>query len=142
MQFIGQSHVVRVALENGTPSRDTLQRRFEAAYWDRFQVELDEIRARVVNLNCSVIGVSDPVDLSVLMNAAEASDTLEPVETRGVTFDGKVTQTPVYWRDNLPLNAVIEGPALVEQMDSTVLIDPGTTARRDGVGNLILEVRP
>lgn len=142
MQFIGQSHVVRVALENGTPTRDTLQRRFEAAYWDRFQVELDEIRARVVNLNCSVIGVSDPVDLSVLMSAAEASATLEPVETRGVTFDGKVYQTPVYWRDNLPLSAVIEGPALVEQMDSTVLIDPGTTARRDAIGNLILEVRP
>jgi len=56
MQFIGQSHVVRVDLDDGAPSRDLLRTRFEQAYWRRFRVELAEIRARVVNLNCSVVG--------------------------------------------------------------------------------------
>ncbi len=142
MQFIGQSHVVRVPLENGTPGREELQKCFESAYWDRFQVELDEIRAKVVNLNCSVIGLSDPIDLSVLIDTSNATETLERTETRDVIFDGATHPTPVYWRDNLPLDAVIQGPALVEQMDSTILIDPGCTARRDAIGNLVLEVAP
>ncbi|MCV6594673.1 MAG: hydantoinase/oxoprolinase family protein [Silicimonas sp.] len=139
MQFIGQSHLVRVPLTSANPSREDLQKGFEAAYWDRFGVELAQIRAKVVSLNCSVIGTSDPVDLSVLIGAGES---LQPVETRTVLFDGTPYDTPVYWRDDLPEGATIEGPALIEQMDTTLLIEPKCTARRDPLGNLILEVRP
>ncbi|MCX7351576.1 MAG: hydantoinase/oxoprolinase family protein, partial [Alphaproteobacteria bacterium] len=45
MQFRGQTHLIRVALPNRDVSRATLQALFEAAYFQRFQVELPEIRA-------------------------------------------------------------------------------------------------
>ena len=54
-------------------------------------------------------------------------------------FDGTWHDTPVYWRDHLPLDVVIEGPAVIEQMDTTVLVEPGCTARGDVQGNLVLE---
>ena len=40
MQFVGQTHLLRVPLPSATPSRDDLQRLFEAAYHARFQVDL------------------------------------------------------------------------------------------------------
>lgn len=140
MQFAGQSHVVRVTLEDGTPTREALRERFEAAYWARFKVELAQIRATIVNVNCSVIGERPPLDLSTLIDPAGRMATAEPTSSRPVTFDGAAHDTPVYWRDHLPLDAVILGPAIIEQMDTTILIPPGDRAEGGNDGNIIIHV--
>ena len=46
----------------------------------------------------------------------------------------------VYERESLGPGAEIRGPAIVEQMDSTVVLHPGDVARVDRIGNLIVEV--
>ncbi|HMS94890.1 MAG TPA: efflux RND transporter permease subunit, partial [Tabrizicola sp.] len=68
MQFVGQTHLLRVTLPSATPSRETLQSLFEAAYHARFRVDLPTIRANLVNLNCSVIGERPALDLSRLID--------------------------------------------------------------------------
>jgi N-methylhydantoinase B/oxoprolinase/acetone carboxylase alpha subunit len=37
---------------------------------------------------------------------------------RDVRFDGATQRTPIYWRDHLPLEAQIIGPAVIEQTDT------------------------
>jgi N-methylhydantoinase A len=140
MQFLGQSHVVRVHLEDGTPTPEDLRARFEQVYWGRFKVALPQIRARIVNVNCSVIGVSDPVDLTLLIDAAGRMDTATPTGSRKVTFDGKSHDTPIYWRDHLPEDVILEGPALIEQLDCTTLIPPGDKVVGGVDGNLIVHI--
>ncbi len=139
MQFVGQSHTVRVPLEDGTPSRDALRKGFDAAYWDRFRVELHGIEARIVNVNCSVVGLSDPVDLSALIAPGARHESAEPHATRRVVFEDGARESPIFKRDHLPLDAVLEGPAVIEQADTTVLIEPGWVARGDALGNLVVE---
>ena len=46
--------------------------------------------------------------------------------------------TPVYQRDLLPLGAQFDGPAIVEQPDTTTVVYPGFTCRVDEAGNLLL----
>ena len=142
MQFIGQTHLLRVALDGPEPSREDLQARFERAYWDRFRVSLPEIRPALVNLNVSVIGVRREIDLALLIDPAgrRASLAAAQVGARPVWFDAGWLDTPVYRREHLPGDAVIEGPAIVEQLDATLVIDPGCTARGDADGNLMIEI--
>ncbi|WP_202076144.1 hydantoinase/oxoprolinase family protein [Pseudooceanicola pacificus] len=142
MQFIGQTHLLRVALDGPGITREALQAKFEEVYWNRFRVRLDTIRASVVNANCSVIGVREPLDLSVLIDPAGRRATVaEALRTRrDVIFDGAAHDTPVYLRDALPLEAEITGPAVIEQMDTTILIPPGDVARGDRLGNIIVHV--
>ena len=45
---------------------------------------------------------------------------------------------PVYQRDLLPLGAQFDGPAIVEQPDTTTVVYPGFTCRVDDAGNLLL----
>ncbi len=141
MQFVGQTHLLRVALPSGTPGRDDLQRLFEAAYHARFHVELPEIRANLVNLTTAVIGRRPEVDLSRLIDPAGRKAILAEAQTgvRPVWFDGW-RETPVYWRDHLPAEAMLAGPAIIEQMDTTILLPPGDRAAQDADGNLIVEV--
>ncbi|RGP37562.1 hydantoinase/oxoprolinase family protein [Pseudotabrizicola alkalilacus] len=139
MQFVGQTHLLRVALPHGKPSRAELQRLFEAAYHHRFRVELPTIKANLVNLNVSVIGERPEMDLSALIEPEGRRAVAEPVSVRQVWFDGWV-ETPVYWRDHLPLSLSLTGPAIIEQMDTTIVIDPGCQVTSDTDGNLIVQV--
>jgi N-methylhydantoinase A len=139
MQFIGQTHLLRVPLPGPTPSREDLQSRFEAAYHARFRVDLPNIRANLVNLNCSVTGRRPELDLSRLIDPKGRLETVQAKDTRRVWFGGWV-ETPVYWRDHLPLDLDLQGPAIIEQMDTTIIIDPGCRVTSDPDGNLIIEV--
>ncbi|HLQ18392.1 MAG TPA: hydantoinase/oxoprolinase family protein, partial [Tabrizicola sp.] len=139
MQFVGQTHLLRVPLPSATPSREDLQRLFEAAYHARFRVELPTIRANLVNLNVSVIGERPALDLSRLIDPAGRRDVAEPASTRRVWFE-TWHPTPVYWRDHLPVKIDLQGPVIIEQMDTTVVVDPGARVSQDADGNLIIEV--
>jgi N-methylhydantoinase A len=142
MQFVGQTHIINVPLPSSSVTRAVLQQLFEKAYFARFKVELPEIRANLVNLNTSVTGVRPAIDLSRLIDPAGRARTLDEArrEIRPVWYGGRWHDTPVYSRERLPLEAVIEGPAILEQMDATTVLEPGDRARSDADGNIIIDI--
>ncbi|MBZ9979499.1 hydantoinase/oxoprolinase family protein [Mesorhizobium sp. BR-1-1-10] len=142
MQFVGQTHIINVPLPSASVTRSQLQALFEKAYFARFKVELPEIRANLVNLNTSVTGVRPAIDLSRLIDPAGRARTLDGArrEIRPVWYAGRWHDTPVYSREKLPLDAVIEGPAILEQMDATTVLEPGDRARSDADGNIIIDI--
>jgi len=142
MQFVGQTHILNVPLSAPQVRRDEIQRLFEEAYFHRFKVSLPEIRANLVNLNTSVIGVTQSFDLSTLIDPAGRADTPQGAlnEVRPVWFDGSFRDTPIYSRERLPLGATIVGPAILEQLDATTVLEPGDRLTSDASGNLIIEI--
>ena len=53
------------------------------------------------------------------------------------TWDA-VTETTIWDRNALPAGATLQGPAIVEQLDSTIVVPAGWDAHVDGFMNLIL----
>ncbi|HJO85802.1 MAG TPA: hypothetical protein QF359_02465, partial [Rhodospirillales bacterium] len=58
--------------------------------------------------------------------------------TRRVWIDGKWWEADVYARLDVPENAVVPGPALLEQPDTTIFIDPDLEGLVDRFGNLVI----
>ncbi|MEO8924280.1 MAG: hydantoinase/oxoprolinase family protein [Caldimonas sp.] len=141
MQFQGQSHILPVAIESAAVTVEELRVAFAAAYWRRFGVELPEILPVLVNLHTAVIGKRKPVSLRAIA-AAKPMATLAEARrtTRPVWFDGGWLDTPVYVREHLPFEARFEGPAIIEQLDCTTVIEPGNRVEVDAIGNLIVTV--
>ena len=54
-------------------------------------------------------------------------------------FDGAWHETKLYRRLELPIGAEITGPAILEQPDTTVLIEPGLVGKVDTYGNTLIE---
>ena len=142
MQFQGQTHILTVAIESPDVSREALHDIFAKAYWNRFGVELDEIRPVVVNLHSAVIGRRKGIDLASLMDPADRVETLEAarIGTRDIWFGGKSYETPIYRREKLPLGVAFDGPAILEQMDTTIVVGPQDSVLVDDFANVILTV--
>ena len=140
MQFLGQTHIIRIPLPNKLPSKQFIQKSFEEYYFKRFKVKLDKISANIVNLNVSVVGEREIFDLKKLINLKKVKVNDLTFQYRKVYFGGKWFDTKVFWRDDLPEKYKISGPAIVEQMDSTIVINPNDKAVVDNFGNLIIDI--
>ena len=141
MQFQGQSHILSVGVEGADIGVAGLHKAFAAAYWRRFGIELPEIPPVLVNLHTAVIGVRPEISLAVLA-ATDRAPTLAAAKlgSRRVWFSDGWHDTRVYAREKLPLDATLEGPAILEQLDCTTVVEPGDTVRQDRLGNLLISV--
>jgi len=144
MQFQGQSHILRIPLDSAVVSREAIQAVFEEAYFNRFSLQLPEVRAVLVTLHTAVIGRRREVALASLMDPGlRAADVAGAQRgSRQVWFQGGWRDTPVIARDALPIGARFAGPAVLEQLDTTIIIEPGNEVTVDAAANLVINVPP
>ena len=142
MAYLGQTHTVAVPLpvtvrDGGVtpPARDRIAQAFDAAYTATYGRLLPGGVTRILNLRTAVIGMRPRFDLSSLAPQGEGSTA--PRGTRRVHVEEWV-EAAIFDRLALPVGTVIPGPAVLEQPDTTILIEPGLTGRVDDYGNLIL----
>jgi len=57
-----------------------------------------------------------------------------PRRTRSARFNGRDIDTPVYARRDLARGQSIDGPAIIEERETTIIILPGWRARVDATG--------
>ena len=64
---------------------------------------------------------------------------VDPTESQRVRFDGQWVDTPLFRRVDLPLGAVILGPAIISEPHCTTVVNPNWTATLLSQGELLLE---
>jgi 5-oxoprolinase (ATP-hydrolysing) len=110
----------------------------EAEYGHRFDAEIEIVNVRVV-------GVGRIAELE-WAEVEPADVDPQPVLEREVVFDVDGTPTalptPFYERELLAPGNRIAGPAIVEQVDSTIVVYPGQEAVVDDYRNVIIHVAP
>lgn len=137
MLYLGQTHTVAAAIDwTGDLTQGAIKTAFEAAYKTTYGRLLDGIPIRVMNYRVAVTGKRPALDMTVFAPPVgdDPQETTRPVYVNGGWQDARVLQ-----RLALPEGASIPGPAVLEQPDTTIFIDPGLTGRVDGFGNLIIE---
>jgi N-methylhydantoinase A len=121
----------------GRPARlDDVRRAFEEKHLATYGFTLEDRSVEVVVAR--VFAVIRRVKPSLPKPRALGEPRVRVV--RKVYFKDGWVNTPVYWRDDLPVGYKIEGPAIVEEYDSTTVIPPGWVAVVGGHGELRIEV--
>lgn len=155
MAYEGQTHTVLVDLPQTDITQEAIRDAFERVYVREFSRTLEGIPVRIQTLRATVVGVRPEFDLKGLLpkDAAQAqtragydADTelskRVPFKHRPVYFDGRFVETPIYLRQDLLLGMTFTGPAIVEQADTTTVIEPGMYCSVDEVGHLLLSDSP
>jgi N-methylhydantoinase A len=130
---------VRTPLPSSTLSRDELSRAFEASYQAQYGDTLGNRPIKVTTLRTTVIGVRPKTPLLPVTSQAAHSVEAASRGVRPVYMQHAFIDCPVYWREHLPLGASFPGPAIIEQSDTTTLVEPGLVIHVDPHGNLILQ---
>jgi N-methylhydantoinase A len=127
-----------LAVPAGSPVADiaTLTDAFHAQHEREYNFRRDDAPVGLFRLNLKAVGTVPKADLAT---HATAETMPAPMTHRTVWFaeTGSV-EAPIYWRPDLGAGARFSGPAIVEQLDSTVVVPPGTVATVDPRLNLIL----
>ncbi|MBM3600312.1 MAG: hydantoinase/oxoprolinase family protein [Alphaproteobacteria bacterium] len=140
--FQGQVHLFRIPVASPGFDATAVHADFVQRYDRRFNIRLDGMRASVASLRTTVLGRRRPLDLAMLTGAQSSAraDAGEAGARRRVRFGAAWLDTPVLRREALKPDQSIPGPAIVEQLDTTVLIDPQSTGKVDRLGNIIITV--
>lgn len=140
MLYLGQTHTVGVplVLPEGGLTREAIASAFEAAYREAFGRLLDNIPMRVMNYRIAVVGRRPKLDMAVFapVDGKSPQDCLRG--TRRIYAEGAFHEARIYDRLALAVGAEIEGPAILEQSDTTIFVDPGLKAIVDAFGNLVI----
>lgn len=137
MAYAGQIHSLRVPIQ-GDWDAMRLKRAFLDAYREKFGNALTGIPVVVVNLRTIVIGTRASAALPHAAKTAEGKP--KALSRRPVHF-GAWHDTPVYARDAFAPGMVLDGPAVIEQSDTTTVIEPDMTLTVDTQGNLLVKVK-
>jgi N-methylhydantoinase A len=140
MLYLGQTHTVAVPVEMGEGlTRETMQAAFDAAYRAAFGRLLEGIPVRVMNYRVTVIGRRPAFDMALFAPEGGVPADEARIATRQVYAEGAWHTAGIYDRLSLAVGEAVAGPAILEQPDTTIFVDPGLTARVDRFGNLVIE---
>jgi N-methylhydantoinase A len=142
MRYVGQNFELTVAPTSGPSPLDAtaLRRAFLREHERVYGYAAPDEPVQIVALRLSAFGDREPLPVPRLA----AAGTTDPKEARTgereVYFEEArgFVATPVYRRERLRAGHRLEGPAIVEQMDSTTVIPVGHEALVDGQANLIV----
>ncbi|WP_417695198.1 hydantoinase/oxoprolinase family protein [Roseibium sp.] len=141
MLYLGQTHTVTVSLTmpEGDLTETAIRGAFEKAYQAQFGRLLDGIPMRVMNYRIAVIGRRPGLDMTLFAPTDGKSAAECVLGKRMVYVDGQSHEATAYERLSLEIGARIDGPALLEQSDTTIFVDPGLAGEVDHFGNLIIK---
>lgn len=134
LRYRGQSFELTVPLEAGTDAAG-LARLFHAAHEKNFGHAEEAAPVQVVSLRASASRAAPPI----AMPKAEAVPHAPPPQGRTRLFiGGQWREAALFERDGLDPGAAFQGPAIVTQADSTILVPPGWRAEADGWRNIVM----
>ena len=141
MRYRGQSYEVSVpvgALRNADDLKDLLQR-FHDAHHRRYGHMAQNEAVEIVNYEVTGVGMIPKPPSKAL---PEGPPTAPPhQQMRAVTFGPNETiEVPVYRRDQLAPGALVQGPAVIEERTSTIVVYPAQTARVDAYLNIEIQI--
>jgi N-methylhydantoinase A len=139
VRYVGQSYELTVNYPTRSAGfNQAVSRAFHRAHHQRFGYSDPSEPVEVVNLRLKMLIPVGKPEQSVGQHEGKDSGAARVAEA-DVVFQQGTLPTGLYQRDLLRYGNIIDGPAVVLQMDSTTSIPPGWTAEVDGYGNLIVE---
>ena len=136
MRYFGQQNEVTTWFDADPREKQDLvwvRETFEKDYEKLYSMRLPSVDAEVVSWRLIATGPSASRDSAPELGAAET----KPRAKRKARFNGADVDTPVYQRRELARDQRINGPAIIEERETTIIILPGWRASVHATGSIM-----
>ncbi|WP_303149877.1 hydantoinase/oxoprolinase family protein [uncultured Cloacibacillus sp.] len=141
MRYVGQNYELQVEIptENITVSDiEKMKQDFFVAHEKNYGYYNPNAPVQFVNFRCEATGIVKKPNLAELENTLDDPSKAE-IGRRVVHFEESgAVDCPVYDRAKFGRAERVNGPCIIEQMDSTTVVPPNTWFSIDKFGNLII----
>jgi N-methylhydantoinase A len=140
LRYVGQSYELSVPVPSGRIDErvvGNLIAEFHHSHQRAYGYTRPGEAVEFVNLRLVALGQLPVSDISGRWPIGGAPPA--PIDRRAVNFEGQILETPIYQREGLVGDISLSGPAVVEQLDSTIVIPPGYSGRIEAWGNMIIQ---
>lgn len=142
VRYAGQSFDINVPVPNGsigTREIELIGQEFLRLYQQRYHRTNPGVPLEIVSWRVLARGPNPDVELA----AAVSGSATKPKRTRQVFMpeDGRMIDCDVYARSDLCPGTRFEGPAIIEEDESTAVIGRHGVAEVDGAGNLVVTLQ-
>ena len=144
-RYVGQGYELRVGMTTGTFDTDAMSAftaEFNRLHEEEYGHVFPENPIQIVNIR--VVAVGEMPKLPALPAPATTTLADARIDEAPVQFteDGSVVSRPTafYHREQLPVGEVVQGPAVLVQFDSTVVVPPGSSAEALETGDVLIRV--
>lgn len=141
MRYVGQVHECTVDIgtfEINAKTIDQVKDAFHKRHEELYTYSERHNPVEVVNIESTVYGLIDKPKAPKLGKGASADKALKGHRKAIFSADGKQVKTPVYDGGKLGAGASIKGPAIIEEVTTTIVIEPGWTAKLDASGSYLI----
>ena len=145
MRYVGQEHALQIAVDGPealTGNVGELARRFHAEHDKRYGQAASEESLEIVNIRLVVTAERADSMAATWLTAPWVAE--EPAEERRrdviFTDAAKPVSARILWRPSLPAGFTFEGPAVIEEPNSTILIYPGDRVTVEASGHLVVDL--
>jgi N-methylhydantoinase A len=139
LRYAGQGYEITVPCGPIASAQDLARLRadFDQIHKQQFGHAAPDEVVEIVSWRVQSTGLVPPVETR---RFEPTGATLESAlrERRKVRFAGKDIDCPIYQRERLDVGHSVAGPAVIEQYDCTIVIEPGQIAKVDGFKNLVV----
>jgi N-methylhydantoinase A len=143
LRYIGQGHEVSVALPDGVLSADDLPRiaaEFERTYESLYGRKGPDVPLEVINWRVVASGPRPDTNLKLSRKSTHGGDTRKGSRLAFFSETNGYVATSIYDRYALEPGMRFNGPAIVEERESTLIIGTGGQARVDERLNVVVEL--
>ncbi|MGC9149226.1 MAG: hydantoinase/oxoprolinase family protein [Sulfolobales archaeon] len=139
VRYLGQGWELTIPVSKPADI-DRIRRDFNERHYRAYGFILEE-DVEIVTIR--VFGVKKRhIDISSLTKIIKrSSERVSPRGSRRAYLLGEWVRAYVYYRDDLGINQIIEGPAIIEEMSSTTIIPQGWIGRVGSYGEIHMERR-
>jgi len=137
MRYVGQSHELNVVLRDAQGLEEMVSR-FHGVHERHYEYSIPGEEVAIVNYRLVAMGVRPKPEIESRSLMSGDVDAARKGERRVHFNDEGWILCNVYDRDLLKPGNVVHGPCVVEEWDTTTVVNDGYAGTVDGFGNLIL----
>ena len=137
MMYQGQWRSLSVSAPSEITDMNVLIENFHSEHEREYNFRRDDAPVSIFRVAVKATGLVQKADLP---NYKVSEYTPDPISSRSVWFNNISFETNVFERSILKAGAKLSGPAIIEQVDSTVVIPPNSTGTVDKYLNIIIKV--
>ena len=138
MRYVGQEHTVKVPVPTGQVGDTELDQAIEAFHVEHKREYTFRLESGIelVNYHVAALNETDKIALPN-KNVTGAATSDITTGTREVDFDvDGVHDSVAYDLGRFEPGMTVAGPAIIEDRTTTIVVNPGCTARMDAIGNI------